>query len=170
MQQSDPSFLNAAVEPNPPCLLSFSSSSICARPGSQSLRIHLHSVCPFLVLTRPPPNPYLPQAQFALDQARKAYAAAPALTALLPREERLSAAGLRGFRLGSLSQCVYVDPAGRQHNVAPQVRRGRVSHCEELFPYIVNPRTMVFHLISYRTWMPATWTRWPCRSTICWPS
>lgn len=60
------------------------------------------------------------EAQFALDQARKAYASAPALAALLPREERLSSAGLKGFRLGSPSQCVYVDHAGRQHNVAPQ--------------------------------------------------
>ena len=67
------------------------------------------------------PAPPSLQAQFALDQARKGYASSPALAALLPREERLSSAGLRGFRLGSPSQCVYVDHTGRQHNVAPQV-------------------------------------------------
>ena len=67
------------------------------------------------------------QAQFALDQARKAYAAAPALSAQLPSEARLSGAGLRGFRLAGATQCVYVDHAGRQHSVAPQVGRSRAA-------------------------------------------
>lgn len=144
-----------------------------------------------------------PQAQFALDQARKAYASAPALAALLPREERLSSAGLKGFRLGSPSQCVYVDHAGRQHNVAPQVRGNangagiqalhpcnmagcrspaahvaRCVHCSHrldacyLGPPAHHAMITVLCLFMHdrRTWTPATWTRWPCRSTTSWPS
>ncbi len=119
--------MNAALEPMPPTPASF---PFPIRPSLRWARPARPTPpplpCPLTLRFLPSPtNPYLPQAQFALDQARKAYAAAPALSALLPREERLSAAGLRGFRLGSLSQCVYVDHAGRQHNVAPQVWSSR---------------------------------------------
>lgn len=160
------------------------------------------------------PSPVSPfhfsQAQFALDQARKAYASASALAALLPREERLSSAGLKGFRLGSPSQCVYVDHGGRQHNVAPQVRvNAGWAGCQVMLqsspvalgilaiqgwvwlscctcctypllaalgcllpgpsgPSCRNRCFVPFH--DRRTWTPATWTLWPCRSTTSWPS
>ena len=57
------------------------------------------------------------EVRFACEQARKACRGAPALAALLPPEARLPE--LAGFRLSSISRCVYVDAAGRQHAVAP---------------------------------------------------
>lgn len=54
--------------------------------------------------------------RFAVDQARSALAAAPALAAQVPAAEQLP--GLAGFRLGDVSQAVYVDARGKQHPVA----------------------------------------------------
>lgn len=81
-----------------------------------------------LLFTQPGRNPPLPfslacpQVKFALQQAHKAAKDAPGLEALLPGEAEL--AGLLGFRLGGISQAVYVDASGKQHPVAPQVGWG----------------------------------------------
>jgi hypothetical protein len=73
------------------------------------------------------------QTRFALAQARKACRGAAALSALLPPEDRLPQ--LLGFRLGAISQAVYVDGAGRQRGVA----------FEELDAALLDPLALTQH-------------------------